>query len=87
MSSNSEGDRPQRFTEAVGALHRLPCNAQGWRPASRNSLRSLRSLRSDSRDESDDDARCARGHQPWALPASQRRAVAGLLRRVAGLGF
>ena len=53
--------RPQRFSEAVGAMHRLPCDARGRGP-SHNSLRSLRSLRSNKCDESDNEARCARGH-------------------------
>ena len=61
LAAKACAGRPQRFSEAVGASHRLPCDARGRGP-SHNSLRSLRSLCSDKCDKSDDEARCARGH-------------------------
>ena len=70
-AAKARAGRPLRFTEAVGAAHRLPCGARSRGP-SPNSLRSLRSLRSNNRDESVVDARCARGHEPW--PCRPRRA-------------
>ena len=71
-------------TVAVGAAHRLPCDARRA-VARRNSLRSLRSLSSDNRRESDHEARAARA--PTALlrfsaphksppPGAAHRAVA-----------
>ena len=45
-AAKSRPGRQQRFGEAVGAAHRLPCGARPCGP-SHNSLRSLRSLRSD----------------------------------------
>ncbi len=71
-AAKARGDRPWRFTEAVSAALRLPCDARSRGP-SQNSLRSLRSLRSDSCDESVDEARCARSHSPALLGASQAR--------------
>jgi hypothetical protein len=54
------------LTEAVGAAHRLPCDARTHGP-SQNSLRSLRSLRSNSCDELDVRMRAARAAMSPAL--------------------
>ena len=70
-AAKARAGRPLRFTEAVGAAHRLPGGTRSRGP-SQNSLRSLRSLRSNSCDKSVVDARCARGHEPW--PCRPRRA-------------
>jgi len=59
----------------------------GLAAPSPNSLRDLRSLRSDSVDESEDEARCARGHEPWpcerpgqeARPFARHKQSPGLL--------